>query len=384
MTEKITFLGGITPSLREEYKERLKYKKLVNFEGLIDIWYKNFEYGLVNQHHEPVVLIEDENIIKNFEGIADNVGCLNFVTDSFVKFREEFINKINNSTIRFPSLVEGLIPVKGYESFENRYANWSAYSAVKYSSFLQEDKTINDYSCFLDSLKAILAQELANFPITKSGFCLSKHNDIKTTGLVVELANLDYNIDLQKGEMVQSLDFQCYLDFARKNGFYVDKNAPWRLIADLDHKEMRLQVRGTTSSADDESHSSYTTMEILNNIYRTRTHFDDLYVLQDFVLKIYNEIIKNVPFYTEMVYNSGNNTTMKKTIFRERTEFLSTEEWLNMLVFVRLHELGSYTEARYKNYTEQVSRSHGLYGVRHALTKLGTLSAFLIKGRLSK
>ena len=115
----------------------MKYKKLVNFEGLIDIWYKNFEYGLVNQHHEPVVLIEDDSIIKNFVGIADNVGCLNFVTDSFVKFREEFIDKTNTSTIRFPSLVEGLIPVKGHESFENRYANWSAYSAVKYSSFLQ-------------------------------------------------------------------------------------------------------------------------------------------------------------------------------------------------------------------------------------------------------
>ncbi len=83
MTNRIEFRGGTTSSLRQEYVERLKYKKYVNFEGMIDIWYENYGYGLLNENCEPVVTIEDDVTSKNFIGYADGVGALNFVAQAF-------------------------------------------------------------------------------------------------------------------------------------------------------------------------------------------------------------------------------------------------------------------------------------------------------------
>ena len=48
--------------------------------------------------------------------------------------------------------MDGLIPMKGHVSFEDLYANWQAYSVVKYSAFLESDTKIKDYSTFLDSI----------------------------------------------------------------------------------------------------------------------------------------------------------------------------------------------------------------------------------------
>ena len=380
MSDKINFLGGLVPSYREEYKERLKYKKLINLDGLIDIWYDNYEYGFLNKNYEPVVLAEESISIKNFAGLADGVGCLNFVAGRFMDFRKEYLEKLNKTTIDFPPFINGATPASGHESFDTLYANWSAYSAVKYSSFLQSDTSINDYSCFLTALKKALASELGKFPITKSGFCLSRHNDIKTTGLVIELADLNYNIDLHKGEMVQSLDFSCFLELANKHGFYVDKNAPWRMLANLDSDIMRSSIRGLVDyRKDDEKHRSFSTMDILDNIYRTRTHFDDLYNLQDFVLKTYNQIIREVPSYTKETYNSRLNKPVKKDVFRTGPQTLMADQWLDLLVYVRLLEMNRYTENNYAHYCGMVKKVNNVYGVRAALGALGTEMATLIK-----
>ena len=224
---------------------------------------------------------------------------------------------------------------------------------------------------------------MERYPITKSGFCLSRHNNILTTGLVIELANLDYDIDLQKGDMVQSFDFNCYLDLANAYGFYVDKNAPWRLICNLEHPTTRLFIRGVEKIEDDKGHQSTTAEEIFNNIYRIKTHFDDLYVLQDFILKTYNHIIKSVPSYSKMVYNNASNNFSKENVFRKQMEFLPTHEWIDLLIMVRLLELGVYSEHKHKQIYNHVSRINDIYGIRQCLAAIGTEMAGVIKNKFS-
>lgn len=393
MSNQIEFLGGTTSSLRQEYLERLKYKKYVEFDGMIDIWYDNYDYGFLNSNYEPMTLLDEEIIQKNFLGYADGVSALNFVSDAFSDFRDSYIEKTNNSTIEYPPYMEGLIPKAGYSSFEDIYANWGTYCAVKYSSFLQNDLSIVDYRSFLAAIKKQFVSLLQRFPITKSGFCLSSRNDIKTTGLAIELTDLDYEIDTYKGEIVQSLEFRCFVEEANKFGFLVDKYVPWRLLANLEHPIMRLYIRGLETDPGEHSfanhfkkemnkdkrHKDFTTREIMDNIYRSKTHFDDIFHVQDFVIKIYNQIVLNVPYYTKMEYRSHDNSYQKINIFRTGVDFLKTEEWLDLLIMIRLLELGKYTESEHERIFRKTSNILKLYNFRAALSCIGVEMAKFIK-----
>ena len=381
MAKKIKFLGGTSGVLRTEFQERLKYKNFVDFPGMIDTLYKDFSYGLINKNFEPVYLVNDDAVLSNFPNLADNIRCLSFVAAAFQNFRDDYLNIIDNTNRNFPPFLEGVIPVKGHISFEQSYSDYITYNSVKYSAFLQNDRRVDDYSCFVSTIKEILAENLKSFPITRSGFLLSRHNDTRSSGLVLELAKLDYNRDLEKGEIIQSQDFRCFLDYANSAGFYVDKFNPWRLYANLEHPTMKLLMRRGRSSLEYENpeeveiNSEY----VMNSIYRLRSQDDDLYDLQDFIVKTYNEIKKVVPFYTRTVYNGNSTRKTTENVFRPEIEMLSSEEWLEMVLMVRLMELGSYDKDKFASQLEPVIHNYRSYGVRQAIGAIGQIGSRKIK-----
>ena len=393
MANKVTFKGGTTSSLREEYAERSKYKRLVNFPGMIDIWYENHGYGLLSSDFEPVVTIEDAATEKNFIGYADGVSALSFVAKAFTDLRDSFIEKTNNSTLSFPPYMTGLVPKAGLTSFDDTYASWLLYCSVRYSSLLQNDTSITSYKTFLDSIKIELVKNLKHFPITKSGFCLSSGNSIMTTGLAIDLTELDPEVDTYKGEIVQDINFGCFVEEAVKFGFYVDKNVPWRLLANLNSKVMRLYIRGLETNsygknfdthfkeqmAKDAKHKDLTTIDILGSIYRTKTHLDDLFHLQDFIIKVYNQIILKVPYYSKMEYRSHDNSYERINVFRTGVDFLKSEEWLDLLIMVRLLELDIYNELVYNRISEKSRNIFRNYGLRAAMSVIGKEMASFIK-----
>ena len=129
----------------------------------------------------------------------------------------------------------------------------------------------------------------------------------------------------------------------------------------------------------DKRHKDFTTREIMDNIYRSKTHFDDIFHVQDFVIKIYNQIVLNVPYYTKMEYRSHDNSYQKINIFRTGVDFLKTEEWLDLLIMIRLLELGKYTESEHERIFRKTSNILKLYNFRAALSCIGVEMAKFIK-----
>jgi hypothetical protein len=384
MAKEIRFLGGSTPFLRTEFEERLKYKNLINLPGMIDTLYDQRAYGLINKNFEPVYLVNDQEVLSNFPNLADGVFCLNFVAAAFKNFRRDYTGRISNTNLGFPPFLDQVIPTAGHVPFEEAYSDYSIYTGVKYSTFLQNDTRINDYNCYLTAIKETFMQNLKSFPITRSGFLLSRHSNIRTSGLVLELANLDYNRDLEKGQIIQSQEFQCFIDYANVAGFYVDKFNPWRLYADLNSSAMASQIRRAAPPAAGEYNQNNDTEKVLNSIYRLRSQEDDLYDLQDFIIKTYNDIKKRVPFYTKTVYNNTSNTANNKSIFRPDINLLTAEEWLEMLLMVRLLELGRYTDPTFKTLKGSVLQNYRIYGTKQAIGRIGQICSQIIKENYEK
>jgi hypothetical protein len=384
MAEKEIFLGGSTSILKVEFDERLKYKNLINYPGMIDTLYDKHAYGLINEVFEPVYPVGDPAVFATFPTFAPDIQCLGFVATAFEIFRAAYLERINNTDRNAPVFLDGVVPVAGHESFERLYGDYIIYNSAKYSSFLQNDKQINDYRCYLTALKETLSKNLRNFPVTRSGFLLSRHNNVRSSGMVLELAKLDYNRDFEKGQIVQSRDFECFVDYAASSGFYVDKFNPWRLYANLDHPSIHSILRRGQASESDEPHTRQQAKNVLNSIYRLKSHEDDLYDLQDFVIKTYNDMKKVVPFYVRSVYNSQNAKTKEENVFRPEIEMLSAEEWLELLLFVRLMELDIYTDTSFEKSKTSVLQINQIYGLKEAIGKIGQISSQIIKEKYEK
>ncbi len=384
MSKKTIFLGGSTGRLKTEFDERLKYKNMIDFPGMIDTLYDRYSYGLVNEAFEPVYLVNDPEILSSFPGFAPQVNCLSFTAAAFEALRADYLAKVNNTDRNIPPFFNGIVPVLGHESFEQSYADYITYNSVKYSDSLQNNRTVDDYPCYLSALKEIMVQYLKDFPITRSGFLLSRHNNVRSSGIVLELAKLDYNRDFEKGEIVQSKDFRCFADYAASYGFYIDKFNPWRLYTNLEHPITRSFIRRGTVANTVSAGTPPSAEGVMNSIYRLKSHEDDLYDLQDFVVKIYNDIKKVVPFYTKSVYNGRDVSKSTESVYRPEIEMLSSAEWLEMLLLARFLELNVYTESEFENRKKQVLQVNQIYGVKSAIQKIGRICSNVIREKYGK
>ena len=268
--------------------------------------------------------------------------------------------------------MEGLQPVLGYEPLARFYGEYLAWVASSFSILIKDDFSVNDYSCYLTALGPILERSLKNFPITRSGFLLSKYNNVRSSGLVIELAKLDYDVDTNKGELLQSADFQCYLDFTKAYGFYVDKNAPWRLYANYQDPAMNTYIdkKGLTNVQADYK---------MDSVYRLKSCEDDLYDLQDFVLKLYNDIRNELPFYKRPTRNPKTREREYELVFRPEAEMLSAEEWVSLLLRVRMLELDVFSKREFEEKNAKVMQNLKMYGVQRALLAIGDISAKYVK-----
>ena len=384
MAEKIIFLGGSTSILKLEFEERLKYKNLVNYPGMIDTLYDKHAYGLVNEVFEPVYPVGDPAVFASFPTFAPDIQCLGFVATAFKIFRAAYLERINNTDRNPPAFLTSITPVSGHESFEKLYGDYLIYTGTKYSSFLKNNKEINDYKCYLTAFKETLSKNLKNFPVTRSGYLLSRHNNIRSSGLVLELAKLDYNRDFEKGQIVQSRDFECFVDYAFSSGFYVDKFNPWRLYANLEHPAIHSILRTGRPAEATTPYSPQQVKNVMNSIYRLKSHEDDLYDLQDFVIKTYNDIKKAVPFYTKSVYNSGNAKRKLENVFRPEIEMLKSADWLELLLFTRFLELDAYTDTRFERDKISVLQTNRILGAKEAVGKIGQICSQIIKEKYDK
>ena len=140
--------------------------------GSLDSLYNpaHAHYGSLNHRSEPVMYLSDESTMKEFGELSPGVYALNFVYDAFINFREEYSQLVTRSTVNYPPFLGELRPVKGFESFEEKYGNYFVFTTTPYVARMEEDDKIIDFDDFLKKIKEIFLEELNLFPITKSGF----------------------------------------------------------------------------------------------------------------------------------------------------------------------------------------------------------------------
>ena len=246
----------------ELFEDRKDYKEfdgsiigISNFEDFkmpnpVDLWYDKPFYGRIDEQGDVIHISKDtfaaqEKVVL----ISDGVYAVDFVAIAFERMKRRIDNiiamgsELGGPSIALESIFKSFKPKKGFQSVDELY---DVYMEEYFNTFsnrylraTSRDKQVKDFSDFLFFFIKFVDRHASEMPITKTGFIKSNFCSPMVSGLMIETSFDSHNDDEQKGNYIDDLSFTFYHSLAKQYGFYVDKNAPWRLVANLGSPRMQ-------------------------------------------------------------------------------------------------------------------------------------------------
>ena len=256
----------------------------------LDMWYEKPYYGKVDIYGNPVY--PSEAYYKKIK--STNIFALNFVVDAFEDLKLYLSKALNAGRINkddFRSMLHTFKPITAAANVHTLYH--SHFSDVIYNAYV---------NVYIDTFARGKIQNFADFayyfvqfakdarnevPITKTSFITSGICPNNISGLTIEMRSLKNDEDYAKYQLFLDNDFFSeYREAANSFGFYIDKNAPWRLVANLASDRMKQYMsRYGITIADNGLFDTY--------FYRSRTY--DYLGFRNYLYESYNSFISSHP-----------------------------------------------------------------------------------------
>jgi len=355
-------LGNNQRRLVVNFNQRLQYKNGNYFDGLpepLETYYdKNF-YGRVDRFQNVIVPKKDSNLLKQ-ASYEKNIFVFNFVADALFKLKRNL--KIAGDTGQIAtntSVFYILVATRGWFNYVPVYQGLfrmlpKFYDAYLYSLDKREFNKIITFQDYVGGLINYLKVGTYKLPISLTQYVLSNHTSPVISGITAETAITKYGDDLVNYmQYISDPNFDYYVRAARKFGFYVDRNAPWRLFADVFSPPM-LEDLGTYG----------VTKENFFDTYYDRTYTLDVELMREELVTAYNHFAAASPKIIETVpglsrrgapgYSAatlGCSTSKLKQIGERQpiasfqATALGTRYWLAFYFHIRMIESG----VTYKN-----------------------------------
>jgi hypothetical protein len=182
-------------------------------------------------------------------GNSSNVFVLNFVADAFEDLIKYIKIEKQLSLVNDDFLTKDLKPARGVQVIERIHSKIldAHYSAVR-GMILDEQRynsTIVDFESFIEHFLNVYGSlALKEYPLSKSSLLHSNKVGPNVSGLCIELSKEAHDKDKpKKQKYLDSPNYSFYTAAAAQFGFLVDKNAPWRLVANVYSPKMRPYIQ---------------------------------------------------------------------------------------------------------------------------------------------
>ncbi|MDC1160955.1 hypothetical protein OAT10_04280 [Luminiphilus sp.] len=271
---------------------------------LIDILYDNPYYGKVDASFD-IITPRVENL-ASVESASSNIYAMSFVARAFEHLRTHMmqaqrLRKINlrNSPFGRFEVVKGQLD--HFMIYGNHLNGYIGKFATEYIFINNLQDKIFTFKDFLRYFNKYLFDSLAQHPITYSGFLRSRFCSSAISGLILEVGRGEESRDGPKIQWINNSNYSFYVNAAKKYGFYVDKNCPWRLIADISSVKMQEYFNYTmdpmSSIEDDRGEQGFSISSVRRffEIYYIKAFNDDIFFLKDSLFTAYNNFVQEYP-----------------------------------------------------------------------------------------
>lgn len=325
------------------YFQRENYRTRVYPEGNIpkpiDLWYEKPLYGKINRSNSSIFI--SEAFLKQLQSEeAIPVFAANFVADAFNDLKKLFKRAEASGKIASDSQFSNLNPVSGWKNVNTAY---HSYMNILYDSFVNSfisqnnrEESIKDFDSFLRIFLEYIDTISPIYPISKSSFIRTKMCSSEISGLIVQIKKEDPAIDRNKYEkFILDKNFSFYTNAARQFGFLVDKNAPWRLVADLSSPAMKPYLQ---------KYKLLNVDKLFDDLYY-KSHLSDINALKIYIVQFYNSFVSTRPF----IEKTKTSATIKDETILEKTRRIPLTEkdaelkldfkfWNKLYIYMRAKE----------------------------------------------
>jgi len=378
------------------YEQRLKYRTGKYFAGLpkpIDTIYDKVFYGKVDRFQNAIVPKTDTTLVKQ-ASTQENVFVFDFVADAFFSLQRNLkIAGDSGGIERYNTVLYEMTGVGGMYDYTKLYEAVFEGFLSSHARYLRTftKKEFNKVVTFQDYLRSMikyLKAGLYKWPVTLTAYVLSGATPPNLSGLALETAKQSYSDDMEKyRRYFLDANFRYYVRAARKFGFYVDRNGPWRLFADVFSPPM-AEPDGFIATANQVSGDIE---KNFFNSYYDRTYTLDLPMMQGMLLDSYNEfasqnkkIIETLPGLSSRGIASRGTGTVgscgtalkilghRSQIDNSYLEDLGVDFWLWFYFNVRMAESGvNYSDSAFL--IREASYRAGTFGLDRALIYVNNL-----------
>ena len=247
-----TFIQSDEDSSAEQiFKKKIKYAVTLNKTKASNLINFNFGeklfYGRMNYHQAPIALNRKESSLVPLtyvDDVGSTLHAVNFVAEAFNQMAAQFRRSIAEGKIR--SDTSYLSNLTAYKAFEDPFTKYREYKKSYFEKILKKFKRKKIKFLNMDEFLSALVREtqyaLPMAPLTFPGFIKSKFNSALSSGLAIEIADLSYSNDQQKiTSFVGSANWKYFVQTCSTYGFMIDKNIPWRIVADISRGAMKLR-----------------------------------------------------------------------------------------------------------------------------------------------
>ena len=316
------------------FYERLRYKILA-LEGtehtnIKDINFSDLNlYGRINHNYETVYLDSD------FLGSIDNDNyVIAPVAAAFNDLLRHFKSAVDFDLI---SLNEKyLTNIRSYKAYQDPFLLYTEHIndiMYTYNTVFINPNKVKSFSSYLDNLIPYMKKLTSEFPMTFSSWLRNKRASPFVSGLMINISTNPFDNDIQKEQdLMNSLNFNFFVDTCHSRGFYINKNNPGNLIADISSLPMKnfFNPTGGNKISDKQIIESYYKVAYEQDIDLLASKISEYYIMfiNDINLVTEVNISDSNKLYTKVSYRDDDYdiNTLNNNIYKLYTNIKNIEE----------------------------------------------------------
>lgn len=308
-----------------------------------DGWNDKKKYGILDNSGD--VVYPKNSALKEYSTNFNNIHKnLFFVVDAFNELKK-FQQNLSKTNKSLSNTIYSQLNVYGStDDVPTLYLNYINKIYTIFQNSVMGDiniiKNINNIHSFIKYFTKFISIITKNIVINRSSFINSGlvPNSISGLRISVEQPSKIFDYRIAANIYIDNPEFTRFLDTASKFGFYVDKNVPWVLVADLESPTMKKYI---------EPYGIRTTDEIFDNFY-FKAYTADLESLKNVVLSFWNGYSSIIADNekTEIIKNCGSLFTEVNNLNQLNIE--TFEQYFNINWQLRLYCYTRILEERIK------------------------------------